>query len=463
MNAFSQGDIRRDSTPREPGALFAPGELGHAWTFVMRSVRSRIRLAFGVLLGFVALTAAITQALPRSYHVEARIYALPAENAPGAIRATSEQAGGLAQGAAEVVVGQQHLLELVRGHDLIGRWDRSRVPLQRLLDRVRGAQAQDPAARERMMVSLLRKKLTVQVKGPEVTLFFDWPEAQGAYEVVEESSQKLIAARHDAELSPLERRVASLAESAKQAQVRIDDAVAKVDAARKERRKGARSASVRGLQAEGRFRDLPDAGLAALRMQLIASRKAIAAEEDVQRKHLNDLQVIYAEQKATLGPGHATLLETKRKLDAAERQGAQLEAMRAAEQQKLAEYVGQGGKEIELTAEAAPWPAELKDEDDAVAYGRARISMELAGLQQLFAEMGAARATLVEMRAAFDNRYAVVAPAELPESPASPKTLLLLLAGLLGGLILSVVASVSAELYGEEEDAPRVPLLANVP
>lgn len=464
MKAIAHGEVGRGPDLREPGALFAPGELENAWAFVLRAVRRRRRLALLVLLGFVALTAAITQALPRSYHVEARIYALPAEGAPGAVRATTEEPGGLAQGAAEVVLGQQHLLALVRSHDLIGRWDRSRVPLQRLLDRVRGAQAADPAARERNMISFLRKKLAVRARGPEVTLSFDWPEAQGAYEVVEESSQKLIAARHEAELAPLERKAAALTQAATAAQARIDAAVASVAAARKARRKGSRPASVRGLQADGLYGDLPDANLAALRLQLIASRKAIAEQEDVRRKHLSELRVLYAEQKATLGPGNPALLDTEQKLASIERQGAQLDTMKAREQQLLADYVHAGGKELELTtSEAAAWPVELREDDDAVAYGRARIAMELSGLQQLLSESVAAQATLSEVRAAFDNRYAVVAPAELPEAPASPKTLLLLLAGLVGGLFVSVVAAVSAELRGEEQEEARVPLLANVP
>lgn len=468
MEKNSNGGVGRHPGLREPGALFAPGELLDASALVFRALRRQWSLAATVFLVFVTLTAAIAWAWPRSYHVEARIYALPAENAPGAIRATSEAPGGLAQGAAEVVVSRQRLLEQVRALDLLGRWERSRVPLQRILDRLRPPPSGDLAARERLMAGLLRKKLKVVVRGPEVRVSVDWPEAQGAYQVVEEASQQLLTARREAELAPLERRAASLMHSAAAAQRRIDAALTTVDVARKARRKGARAASVRGVQAEGRFGDLPDARLAALRMQLIASRKTIAEQEDVRRKHLSDLRVLYAEQKATLGPENPALLETAQKLASVERSGAQLEAMKAAEEQLLEEYVRAGGKEVELSSDsvAAAWPVELKDDDDAVAYGRARISMELSSLQQLLSSAVAADAALSEARAAFDNRYAIISPAELPEKPASPNVLMLLLAGLVGGLLLSGMAAVAVELRGGErwrlEPASPLPLVAGL-
>ena len=468
MESLSQGAAGRDPDLKEPGALFAPGELLDAGAVVLRALSRQWSLAATVLIVFVTVTAAIAWAWPRSYHVEARIYALPTENAPGAIRATSDAPGGLAQGAAEVVVSQPRLLEQVRALDLLGRWESSRVPLLRILDRLRPPPSGDLAVRERIMAGLLRKQLKVQVKGPEVRVAVDWPEAQAAYQVVEEASQQLLAARREAELAPLERRVSSLMKSAAATQARIDAALISVDAARKVRRKGARAASVRGMQAEGHFGDLPDAELASQRMQLIASRKAIAEQEDVRRKHLSDLRVLYAEQKVTLGPENPALLDTSQKLAAVEREGAQLEAMKASEQRLLSEYVRAGGKEIELSSDfAASWPVELKEDDDAVSYGRARITMELSGLQQLLSAEVAAHAALAEARAAFDNRYAIITPAELPEKPASPDVVMLLLAGLVGGLLLSGMAAVAVEFRGGERwrltPATPIPLAVNLP
>ena len=77
--------------------------------------------------------------------------------------------------------------------------------------------------------------------------------------------------------------------------------MAGIDAAIEERHRGARPATVRGLQAEGIFRDLPDQKLAQLRQQLLTRQKAIADAEQMRRKRLSELQSIRAEQRATLG------------------------------------------------------------------------------------------------------------------------------------------------------------------
>ncbi|GAC1345401.1 MAG: hypothetical protein NVSMB23_21500 [Myxococcales bacterium] len=459
----------------ELSTLFAPGELRDYGGFVLRSLRRRRGLAVSTALVFGAATAGLAALLPRSYHVETRLFAMPEIGAPGALRSASDEALGLAQGAAEVVVADKTLLEIVRDKDLVARWKDARTAPQRWWDRVgqalSGRKPAGPGRAERALVAYLTKKLTVQVKGTQIILGFDWPEARTAVEVVQLAEQKLLAARREAELVPLERRVAALQVDAAAAQGRIDAAIAGIETATKGRRRGARSATVRGLQAEGRFRDLPDAALAGLRLQLVAARKSIAELEDARRKHFTDLQAALAEQRATLGPGHPALLDTQEKLRALERQGSQLDAMKAQEQELLGRYVRAGGKEIELSAEPAPaWPLELKEDDQAVAYGKARIAMELSTLQHLLAEGSAAQVALASARATFDNRYVVVAPAELPERPTSPSALLLLLAGLLGGILVAVFGAVASDLRGgvvrERWQVDRLlglPVLAEVP
>lgn len=448
----------------DPNSLFAPGEVRDYLGFGVRAVGRRWKRAASVALAFAAIVFAASRVLPRSYHVQSRIFALPEGNAPGVTRSASEEPLGLAQGAAEVVVSQRSLRELIREKDLAARWNATRPPLLRLMDQIRGA----PPAGESALAGTLAKKLKVQVKGQEVLIDFDWPEAKGAYEVVHAAEQALLASRREAELAPLERKAQALEADAAAAQGRIDASIVAIEAATRARRRGARASSVRGLQAEGHFGALPDARLASQRMQLVARRKAIAELEDVRRKHSTDLQATYAEQKATLGPGHPALLDTQEKLKAVEQQGAQLEAMKAQEQQLLAAYVAAGGKEIELSGDSGPaWPLELKEDDENVAYGKARISMELSGLQHLLSERSAAQVALAAARAAFDDRYVVLAPAELPEKPASHAALLL--AGLLGGLALGLLAAVAADLRGgiirERWQAGRLlglPVLAEV-
>jgi hypothetical protein len=410
--------------------------------------------------------------LPRRYHSETRIFALPPDGVPGVVRAASGEPSGLASGAAEVVLNGESLEQLIHDHDLLQKFDLSRPPLMRAVDRARQfGELPDETDRRRALIGYLRKSLTVKVKGPEVILSFDWPEAQTAFEVVRASAQKLFAARRAADLLPLERKVATLEERAAAVQRSLDEDVARVDAAIQAKRRGARHSTAFGLQADGLFRDMPDARLAQLRLDLIARRKVIGEADDTRRRKLAELQATFAEQKATLGPRHTALLDTEEKIRAFQREGAKLDSMKAQEQALFAEYVKLGGKEIELSPDPAPaWPPELREDDAATSADKARVAVDLASLQRVHGELDDAAVSLAAAGAAFASRYAVITPAEIPEKPIFPTPALMLPAGILGGLLLAIFGAVAADLRAgvirESWQARRkleLPVLAEVP
>ena len=435
----------------EVTSLFEPGELGDYLGFVFRSVRRRWKLAASILVVFTAAAAAAVALIPRRYHVEARLFAMPVEGAPGALRGANGEPSGLAQGAAEVIVTHQNLSDLIREVDFAGRWRAERPPILRLVDRARqalGARALDHEEFERALIAYLQKKLIVQAKGADVTIAFDWPEPGTAHEVVKIAQQKLLSIRHAAELIPLERRVNAAEASTIVAQRRIDELVSRLDDVAKHRREGARASSVRGLQAQGKFRDLPDPRLAEERLQIMARRKDIAEMEDVRHKRLSELNAQLSEQKATLGKGHPALRDIEDRIRSFERQGTELDALKREEQRLLAAYVRSGGKEIELSDPGPTWSAVLKDDDEPSAYGKARIVMELTTLQQLLGQVAEARVALASAKASFDSRYIVIVPSEVPEKPAAPNVPMLMLAGIFGGLLLAVFGTVASDLRG---------------
>ena len=228
---------------------------------------------------------------------------------------------------------------------------------------------------------------------------------------------------------------------------------------------------MRGLQAEGIFRDLPDQKLAQLRQQLLTRQKAIADAEQMRRKRLSELQSIRAEQRATLGPQNAALLDTEEKIAVLEREGAQIDGMKSEEQALLAEYVRAGGKEVELLSEPGPsWPAELKEDDQVVASAKVRVAMEQASLQRLLDEITELRVSLAAARSSFESRHAVLTPPEIPQRVAFPNLPLVLVAAAFGGILLAIFGALAADLRGgvirETWQAQRrldLPVLAEVP
>jgi uncharacterized protein involved in exopolysaccharide biosynthesis len=463
-------DVSTEARPSVlPPLLFEPGELRDYIGFAFRAVGRRWRLAVSVLLIFAGSIALAVHYLPSRYHVEAKVLALPAEGAPGVSRQNGET-NGLLQSAAEVILSRQNVLELIREHDLVQRWEASRGPILGMVDRVRMLPP-DLASRERAMVRILEKKLTVQVKGSLVTIGFDWPDAAAAVDVLRSAEEKLMDARRDAELVPLERKATSLEASVEAARRRVDSLATHIEEAIRSKRRGARAATVRGLQAEGKFRDLPDPELAQKRLQIIAQRKVIAELEDIRRKRLSELNATLAEQRATLGPNNPVLLETREKIRALEADGAQLAGMKTREQELFAEYVRAGGKEIELTAEPAQsWPTELREDDPAIGFEKASLAIEQSTLSRLLDQSEEAQVALLAARASFESRYVEMFPPEAPEAPAFPNLGLLVLAGLLGGAVVAFFGAVAADLSGgvirEAWQARReleVPLLGEVP
>ena len=394
--------------------------------------------------------------LPRSYHVESKLLALPSDGAPGVARQNSGDPAGLLESAAQVALAHDNLVAIVRGQDLVSTWEAERGALSHLWERIAPV---DPVGRERAMVHRLQKKLTVQVKGEQVVIGFDWPEPRSAVAVVEAAQKFLLDARREAELSPLDRKAASLEASAALLQRRIDDLTARVTAAVRLKRRGARAATVRALQADGRFRDLPDPALAQERLELIARRKAIADLEETRRRRFAELNATLAEQRAALGPENATLLETQEKIAALAAEGSQVDRMRAEEQALLAAYVRAGGRETELST----GPAELKEDDPAVSFDKARISMEEASLSRLQAEVADARQALAAARVAFESRYLVMTPPEVPEGPSFPRVPLLVLAAVLAGAVMAALGAIAAEAFGGDVQAQERLALAEMP
>jgi uncharacterized protein involved in exopolysaccharide biosynthesis len=445
--------------------LFRPGELREVNDRITGAVRRHSHLALATFLVIIAGTGAAISLLPRSYHLEARLLALPPEGAPGAARTSSTDLSGLIEGAARVVVSHEKLRAIISDYSLIDDWEQNRGPLLRARERIEEklhlASPADPIRRERRMLARLEKQLTVQVKGAEVVIAFDWPNPGTAAAVVSALQHKLIETRREAELTPMERKLASLQASAAQTERRMDDLTARVTAMIRRKHRGARASSVRALQAEGRFRRLPDPMLASARLDLMARRKEIADIEDARRKRLSELNATLAEQRATLGPSNAALLDTEEKIRELQADGAQLQLLKSEEQERLAAYIHSGGQEMELSAEPRTmWPVELKEDDPTIVFEKARIAREDATLARLRGEVEESRQAVAGARATFASRYTILSPPELPEQPAFPNVPLLLFAAALAGAIAAVISAIARDVLGtskiEEVRAPAI-------
>ena len=90
----------------------------------------------------------------------------------------------------------------------------------------------------------------------------------------------------------------------------------------------------------------------------------------------------------------------------------------------------------------------LARDDEERSWHRARLSREMDRMAQLQSDFTNARAQLDAERAAFGQRYVVIAPVQQPRSPAFPQLLPFLLAAVVGSASLAIFSAVGRDLWG---------------
>ncbi len=460
----------------EASSLEAFGRVRNYLGFGLGAIGRHKLLSALVFLLFAGAVIGTLEIMPRTWRVQATAIALPSEYAPGSTRPPTNGAPvGLAQAAADALVGRPVLESLTRDYALLESWDRNRpLPFKwkdQLFEWITG-EVSTPADRLDALIKVLQKQLLVTVADNNVTITMDWPESATAVAVVGAMQQRLMESRFDAEIAPLEDKAAVLDARVRAAQDRIDTLIVELEQQTEQMRKGAKPSTLRGMQAEGRWRDLPDPELVRLREAILSQRKLIRDQEDLHTKKLAELKGLLADQQATLGPGHFALAETRERLQVQEAQGSRIDVMKSEEQRLLEDFVLRGGKDADLSSEqggVATWPVELRDDNERLAYRKARLAMELQQLANFMAESTQAQAAVAEAKAVFDQRYTVIQPSLPPRKPIAPNVPALTIAGLLGALVMAGFAAISVDIRGRRiferwqlEDQVEVPLLAEV-
>jgi hypothetical protein len=426
--------------PDTPEALFAPGEISQLIARLFDAARTHWARIVGAGLVLALIAFGWTRISPRVYTAHASVFAIPADGSSGGQRGAAGEVVGLSDGAARVVLSEEALDELIRRLRLDRDWPGAPEPLDELSTRVGLAPSETNP--HQALLAALRKAITVKVEDSAVDITVAWSEPATAQAIAQACVERLLAARHQVELAPIETKVAAL-------QGRVGSADAQVQAHQERlaellasKRRGVKAATVFGLQSRGKFRDLPDPQLSTLRQQILEKRKAIAEQEDVRARELAQLQALLAEQRATLGPANPLVLDTQDKLRALDAQGSQLETLKAAEQKLLGDFVRAGGNERELHADAGPlFPPELENDDPNVAFERSALSAAMLDLQNLRSELLDAQLALDSQQATFKARYLEMLRPEAPAHPSSPKTPLTCLAALLVGCLTALLWS----------------------
>ena len=447
---------QRDSGGGEASAVLDYEGLRHDIGFVLRASLRHRRLAAACFVA-VALAAAASALVFRDiYQVQAEILALrnPVMSTlsnPSLARGADWDAPTRA--ARETILRRDNLISLIRQTDFVDNFLRTRSTLGRLRAWFFAKLTGHAASREEIADALadtLERKLWVNVSTEgTVTVVFEWPDREIAYQIVEAAVQNFLEARHASESAVLGEAVALLEVRASKLQRELDTTLMEVE--RKERSRP--RVGPRRPAAAAPVVVRPDEDLTRLESTLHARRRALADLEEFRQRRLAELQAQLVQREATFAERHPEVVATRQSIAALAQPSPQIEALRAEVRDLEREVASRGG--APGTAASAPptLPAELlqprslfEADDVRDVYDRGRLRLLFDQYSSLEVRLEAARAEQETAQAAFKYRYTVTSPPMIPKTPKKPYLLLRTLAGLFGGIALALFVTTAVDI-----------------
>jgi uncharacterized protein involved in exopolysaccharide biosynthesis len=466
--------VDEDSTGAD---LFDREQLRNYVVFVGGSVRRRKGLVVAVMLSILALAILALLALPRTYHVEAKLLAQRSQVL--AVRGDGPDAVAPTRGAAETVQRRDNLVAIIQATDLVQHYHDHRALAQRMVDAVAGLFHGEESEQDRIdaMVELLEKRLVAWTSEGTVSIAIDWPDAKMGCRVVEMAQQNFLETRYAQEITALAESISILQGHAANLTADINDAVAGVARLRADsapqnpgepvmRAGTGRAAAAPRPAAPGLADERSE--LAQLKLSIDAKQRAIDDLDTVRRRRLAEVQTRLIELRATYTENHPVIVDLQQTIAALSPPSQQVKALNQEVASLRSDYdrksAGATSAPGLVGPAAAPAPGVLatppqlpseilrldqqlrEDRDPTTVYARGQLRDAMDKYSALRAQVQTAQIDLETAQAAFKYRYSVLTPPQLPRKPAKPNALLVLLAAFIAGLFGAVVIAVMADV-----------------
>ena len=444
-------------------------------TFAWQAIRRRWLWTAGIVIGGLALTLTVLRYIPRTYSCTTVMMAL--ENP---VLDTYGGPSPLA-GAGTLITRQENIEVLVRETGLVQKYVARRPPLLALKDRVmqRLFGAWNEKTMSAIVVGTLQTKVNVGTDSAgNLTISVDWTDGKTAAEVAEAARQGFLRTRHAAEVAAFEAKMSILDEHASKMRTEVETLADQINAAHAERAPkpiaGAAAsiaAPVTGTAAApGRAVAVrrPSGVAAAMTADLPEQRAKLAelkrrlTDLESDREHrLRDERSKLAELQLHLTPSHPQVVTEQERISLLSQVPSEVALLRSEvadlegtlkQREILASRgtsSGVGSGVAASSAASVGLPTEIiqaLENDDVDPALSAQISGAVARYGSLRDDIRAGRMQLDTAQAAFDHRYQIVVPAEIPNVPTKPKPPLIVGVGLGLSLLLGLLLPILAEL-----------------
>lgn len=440
--------------------------------FAGRALRPRWLWTAGILTVGMVLTFTVLRYVPRTYSCTTVLMAL--ENP------VLDTYGGPSplSGASTLITRQENLEVLVRETGLIQKYQARRPTILALKDRLmqRLFGAWDEKTMVAILVGTLGSRLNVGTNSAgNLSISVEWTDGKTAAEVAEAAREGFLRTRHAAEVAAFEAKMSILDEHATKMRAEVETLAEQINAAHAERVPkpvpGAPSSALpvagspsapravvarRSPVAVAMTADLPEQ-----RAKLTEAKRQLSELEADRERRLRDERAKLAELQLHLTPSHPQVVTQQERIALLSQVPSEVALLRSEvadlegtlkQREVLASHSASGGvgsSGVQASASSAGLPTEIiraLENDEVDPALSAQISGAVARYGSLRDDIRAGRMQLDTAQAAFDHRYQIVVPAEVPNVPIKPKPPLIFGVGLGVSLLLGLILPILAEL-----------------
>jgi len=461
-------DDQEDSEERAGGfrlellqsyAAFAAGALRRRWLLCS--------LLFGV---GVSLTVAAFLYLPRTFSCQTVLMTqwnpiLDGRDSPVALA-----------GAEELILRHENLEAIIRDGKLTQVAEQRRPPLLKLKDRVSKLLTGELTEKLKIasLVGTLETRLGITVDKANLTIKADWTDGVTAAELAEAARENFLHNRRSTEMSAFEEKMAILEGHAVKIKEEVGTLLRQAKTEREQTADQIR-ARVRAARDTAAQRPLAavrvtraatnvDGTLPQLNERLAATKAKLAGLEAERSNRLREEQAKLADLKLKYTPSYPQVITQEERVAAASAVTSELQLLRteASDLQKeitqreilsrgagaTAGATSGGGAGLPSVANEPLLPEVMQflDREDADPVLSAQLSSAVVRYSRLREDISDAKIQLDLAEAAFNRRYQIVVPAEVPIKPTKPKPGLIIGAGLAISLLLALIIPLLLEI-----------------
>jgi uncharacterized protein involved in exopolysaccharide biosynthesis len=491
----------RNELESEGTNLIDFGLIRHQIGFAVGAARRRKGLTLAVFLMIFGLTLVGLVVMPKTYHVETKLLAQRIQ----ALQLPGDREDTPTRGAVDTIKRRENLIAIIRQVDLLHQWYNRRAPLPHLKDIVVRAVSKPETEQQTTdwMADVLDKKLLAMASDATVDIAVDWPDPAMALLLVDTAEQNYLESRRATEVTAIAEQVVILQRHASVQREDIDAAVDAIEKLRAQRAAApmtspsAPASSSTAKAAPGAVAlpvphrsSEPDPELAQLKVMIEAKQRAITDLEDFRRRRLSELNATLAEKLPTYTENHPVIIDLRQTIAALSAESPQVLTLRADVKQLQSEFDEKSAKAAaesravpvivaggSAPSTPPPLPGSIirieketdDDRDPAMVYAKTQLKDAMEKYYQLRTQIETVQIASDTAEAAFKYRYSVTDPPLYPKKPAKPNALLVVLAGLVGGLVVALFAAVAADIRGgrfvegwQVERALDLPILTEV-